>query len=85
MKSFDFVKNILDQCGLSCFWNNINGVNTKWLVDLLKMNIKDHFKQTWLTDLNTNNKCINYKIFKPNFGFEDYLLKLDYFIKNVIM
>ena len=41
------------------------------------MNSKDQFKQTWLTDLNTNNKCINYRIFKPDFGFEDYPLKLD--------
>ena len=72
MKWFDFIKNIIDQCGLSCFWNDINGVNTKWLVETIKMNLKDQFKQTWLTDLNTNNKCINYIIFKPNFGFEDY-------------
>ena len=41
------------------------------------MNLKDQFKQTWLTDLNTNNKCINYRIFEPKFVFEDYILKLD--------
>ena len=77
MKWFDFIKNILDQCGLSCFWNDINGVNTKWLVETVKMILKDQFKQTWLRDLNTNSKCINYRIFRPKFGFEDYLLKLD--------
>ena len=84
MKWFDFIKNILDQCGLSCFWNDINGVNTKWLVETVKMNLKDQFKQTWLTDLNTNNKCINYIIFKPNFGFEGYLLKLDFRLRMLL-
>ena len=38
MTWFDFIKNTLDQCGLSCFWNDINGVNTKWLVETVKMN-----------------------------------------------
>ena len=65
------------KCGLSCLWNDINDVETKWLVETVKMNLKDQFKQTWLIDLNTNDKCINYRIFKPNFGFEDYLSKLD--------
>ena len=71
-----FYKNILDQCGLSCFWNDINGVKTKWLVETVKVNLKDQVKQTWFTYLNTNYKCMNYRIFKPKFGFKDYLLKL---------
>ena len=40
MKWFDFIKNILDQCGLSCYWNDINDVNTKWLVETVKMIFK---------------------------------------------
>ena len=44
MKSFDFTKNILNQCGLSCFWNDISGVNTKWLVETVNMNFKEQFK-----------------------------------------
>ena len=43
MKWFD-LKNRLDQCGLSCFWNDINGVNTKWLVETVEMNSNDPFK-----------------------------------------
>ena len=84
LKWFDFIKNILDQCGQSCFWNDINGVNTKWLVENVKMILKDQFKQTWLTDLNTNSEYINYRIFKPNFGFEDYLLKLDCRLRKLL-
>ena len=78
--------NILIEKLLSCFWNDINGVNTKWLVENVKMILKDQFKQTWLTDLNTNSKCVNYRIFnfKPNFGFEDYLLKLDCRLRKLL-
>ena len=70
MKWFDFIKNILDQCGLSCFWNDINGVMTKWLVETVKMTLEDQFKQTWLTYLNANSKCINYRILSQNFDLK---------------
>ena len=42
------------------------------MVETVKMNLKDQIKQTWSTDLNTNNKSMNYRICKPQFGFEDY-------------
>ena len=38
----------------------------KWLVETVKMNLKDQCKQTWLTDLNTDNKCTNFRIFSHN-------------------
>ena len=47
MQWFDFIKDILDQCGLSCFWNDINGVNIKWLAETIKIDLLDQFKQTF--------------------------------------
>ena len=51
VKWLDYVKGILDKCGFSCFWENIDNVNTKLLLEAIKMNLQDQYKQTWLENI----------------------------------
>ena len=75
-KWMEKVKNILDKCGLSHFWNQGNNINVKWLELKVKQTLKDQFIQEWHTKLQNSNKSINYRIYKTDFEFEDYLTKL---------
>jgi len=67
------IKTILNNCGFSNLWLQQN-------ISLPKANIlqriKDQFIQTWLSDINTSNFCVNYRIFKTSHNFENYLIML---------
>ena len=43
------------------------------ITNLVKQRLKDHVKQKWLNDINSSSKGHTYKIFKPIFGYENYL------------
>lgn len=72
-----YVKSLLDKTGFSNMWNHVNDFNTKWLKSSLQLRIDDLAKQDWLSEVHTNSKCVNYRIIKDNFGFEEYLTLLD--------
>ena len=67
---------ILDSTGLSYVWN-WEGISTYRLKRLLKQRLYDAFVQNWSSDMAENSLCTNYKIFKTEFRFENYLLTLD--------
>ena len=72
------VRSLLDQLGLSYIWFDTYNVNLT--VDQFKLLIKqrfhDQFLQYWMSEVYLNSICISYRIFKVNFGFEDYLIRL---------
>jgi hypothetical protein len=70
------VKNILDTCGFSNMWNEHN-VNAEWLVKSLELRLKDIEVQNWKSEVDRNNLCNIYRLFKAEAGIEPYLLKLD--------
>ena len=49
---------------------------------LFKKNIKEltvnNFINTWHEKINNSEKCLNYRIFKNKFGFEEYLIRLPF-------
>ena len=69
------VKNIIDKCGFTNMWNNV--INPKWLKCALHLKLEDISKQEWISEVNSNSKCINYRIFKNELGFEKYLTLLN--------
>ena len=42
----------------------------------MKQRLQDQFIQSWQSDVYVNNICITYRLFKSNFCFENYLIKL---------
>ena len=71
------VKQILDHSGLSHIWiSQCKDVSSEWLKSTLKRRLSDQFVQTWSADVFSKSKCCNYRMFKSEFGLENYLLRL---------
>ena len=70
------INDILNKAGLSFIWN-FDGLNRKNLNETLIRQFSDSFIQNWNADKNENSLCINYRMFKNDFGPEPYLNILD--------
>ena len=70
------VNSILDECGLSNVWITQSFPNIRWLVNRVKLNLQDQYRQTWALAVQESSKCILYKQFKVEFGLEIYLIQL---------
>ena len=73
-KWFQTVKYILCSCGFSGIWDNHSFPNKKWLFCAVRQKLKDIFITHWLSQIENSSSGINYRIFKTNFGFEQYLV-----------
>ena len=73
------VKQTLTNCGLIFIWNS-QAANIKydWLKTIVTRTLQDLFITKWYSDMELSTKCILYKDFKPEFGFENYLLHAPY-------
>ena len=67
------IKGILDECGLSNVWITQSFANQKWLKITVKKRLEDQFIQAWTSINFSANSSINYRIFKTEFKFENYL------------
>ena len=74
---YALVKKFPDDCGFSHFWYNIANVNSKWLVEAIKLRLKDQFKQEWHHDIMHSNKTIVYRIYKDTHCYENHLSNLN--------
>ena len=78
-KWFTKIEQILSSCRFSNLWRDQENYATK---QLLKNNIFHELhnleKQQWLEEVNTNRFCYNYRIFKQNLSFENYLTNLPF-------
>jgi hypothetical protein len=73
------VKDILIKCDLESVWENqitfdISRIN--WLKSTVNVKLKELFHEKWSFDVYNSSKCLNYRIFKENFIFENYLIQL---------
>jgi len=73
----EFVKRNLDHLGLSnIFASQTAGCNFSWFKMAVKQRLEDMYKQNWLAEVSNNETCINYRLFKTQFGMEKYLINL---------
>lgn len=77
-KWLNCIKDILFECGFHDAWNN-------QFVDMncqISKNIKQHyhnfFVNKWKDEVYNSPKCLNYRIYKTEFGFENYLTILPF-------
>ena len=76
-KWLEFVRNTLNNCGFSLYWINQDVPGSlKWFKSQLYQRLCDQFKQNWSEEVCSSGKCVNYRMFKVNFEFEKYLIKL---------
>lgn len=79
------VKTILDEVGMSYIWTNQNPLDIKWLANTVTQRNKDQYKQSWLASINESPKCFNYRIFKTEHKFENYLINLPYKLRKTFL
>lgn len=83
-----FIEKIHNELGLSNIWlyqNELNISNLEWYKEKCKQILKDQFMQNWLSNVNNDQICYCYRMFKQNFGQEPYfsLLPNEYIITLV--
>jgi hypothetical protein len=78
------VHRLLDQLGLSFLKLSASLSLTQFKLTI-RQRLKDHFLQLWRSDLQENSVCINYRLFKDHFCFENYLIKLPYTLRQRIL
>ena len=68
----DSVKSTLDSIGLTYAFY-LDKVSPNWLKRTAKAALKDLYVQKWHADVQSHDKCNNYKLFKSKFQFENCL------------
>ena len=80
---FTKINRLLTSCNFSNLWQDQDQYVTK---KFLKTNIFEALgmlqQQKWLEDVNNNRVCYNYRIFKQNLNFENYLVKLPFLYRR---
>ena len=74
----NFVRNTLDNLGLTYIWRNFEtcSLSLNQFKKLTMDRLKDQFLQFWNNQIQTNEICMNYRIFKTSFNLEQYLITL---------
>ncbi len=72
-----YIKQILDDCGMSFIWNAQTVENINWLHANVKQTLIDQFRQFWISDIQNSSKSLNYRIFKNDLKIEHYFKLLD--------
>ena len=54
-------------------------ISRKQINNLISNRLHDIYTQNWLSEVNNNSQCRNYRIFKNNLKFESYLIELNSF------
>ena len=68
-----FVKRTLDSLGMSEYFVNQRVDNIDHFKASVKKRQDDQFYQEWNSTLNSSPKCLVYRIYKKDYGFEEYL------------
>ena len=71
------IQNVLNECGMGNVWISPNNVNSNWLKNSLPLKLSDMFKQEWHSSVITMSSCFNYRLFKQDHLFEEFLINLD--------
>ena len=68
-----FVKESLEQLGFAEYWINQSVLSPVHFQNIVKTRLKDQYIQFWNETLQSSNKYTNYRLFKDEFKFENYL------------
>jgi len=77
-----YVKNTLNECGLSYIFDSQSFQSPNWLRANISLKLRDQYKQNWHDALSNSTKCSNYMIFKSEWKFENYLNLLPFKLRK---
>ena len=75
-KWISYKKSIMDDCGLSCMWNDQVPIDKFLLKTTIRQKLSDQFLQHWFSQINNTSRGEFYSLFRNEFQLESYLLKL---------
>ncbi len=83
----DYVKSSLDSIGLSFVFltKNLRDFSKPKFKNLIKQKLQDSYKVVWSEEVNSHERCLNYRIFKTEFVCEDYLLNCSNFVAKQLL
>ena len=84
LKWLAFVKNTLDNLGLSNYWLQQHTGSFCSFKRIVEERLKDHFVQKWFSSVNDLSKCLNYRMFKHDLTFEKYLNIIPSDLSNIL-
>ena len=79
------IKSILDNLGMSYIWTSQNPQNSEWLANTVLQKSQDQYVQSWFASVNESSKCVNYRIYKTEHKFENYLITLPPKLRNIFV
>ena len=79
------VKSILDDLGMSYIWISQTPQNSEWLANTVLQMGQGQYKQLWSASVHESSKCVNYKIFKTEHKFENYLLNPPFKLRKIFI
>ena len=59
------------------FYSSSTVFPVSYIKRVMKQRVNDIYEQEWVSEVNTNNQCLNYRIFKKKLELEKYLKILD--------
>jgi len=71
-----FIKNSINELGMTNVWLDYQNVNKSWLRLAVKQRLNDMFHQNWHSTINESSQCVNYRLFKTTLRLEEYMVKL---------
>ena len=72
----EYVYDTLNNLGLSYLWLTQTITETTFK-SMIKQRMKDQYIQRWNEEIYNNSVCFNYRMFKTDFKFENYLTTLE--------
>ena len=67
---------------MNYMWISQNPQNSEWLANTVLQKSQDQYKQLWSASVHESSKCVNYRIFKTEHKFENYLLYLPFKLRK---
>ena len=67
---------------MSFVWNEQHEHNESWIFLTIKQSLLDQFQQSWNSKVKNSPESLNYRLYKEDFGIENYFRILD--DKNII-
>ncbi len=78
------VKSTLDSLGLTYAFH-LDKVSPRWLKCTAKEALRNQYIQKWSAEIQTHEKCTNYKLFKSKFQCESYLTVLPSYLARSLL
>ena len=79
------IKHILNTCGFSGLWESQSVPNTEWLKLAISQKLEDQYLQNWSSIVDTSTCGTNYRLFKDEFGFSEYLYILPKYFSKILL